>query len=310
MRKLVAVLLTCACSSGGNGAPDSGTGSCALPNYPDETCTGVPSGTTLQAVPGSATSGAGWTWDSVDQIVTVTADGAVIDSLDVAGCIVVEAVGVTIKRSKAQCITTSLSPAARDPQNPRLTVEDTEVACPDMDGTTGIGDRNIDVQRTNIHGCENGFDMDSDATITDSFIHDLHQSVIAHTDGLQSAVGSNLVIRHNRFYAETPGACGVESGHTSDCGGTSAININNNPTGPVSTSTTVSDNLLAGGAYTLYCPKVTPSSFAVTNNRFSRTFYPTSGAFGPQADCVADDGTPLVTTWTNNVWDDTNQPAQ
>jgi hypothetical protein len=286
-------------------APGAQTGACALPNYPDETCTGVPAGTTLQRVPDDVTSGSGWTWNAADQAVLVTDDNAVVEGLDVQGCILAHATGVTVRSSKAQCISTADDPRARDPASPRLTIEDCEVACNDTDGTTAIGDRNLTALRVNIHGCENGFDLDSDGTIQDSYIHDLHQSTVAHTDGLQSAVGSNLIVQHNRIYAETPGACGVPSGHTSDCGGTSAVNINNNPTGPVSTNTTIRDNLLAGGAYTLYCPKVTPSSFHVVDNHWSRIFYPSSGAFGPDADCLADNGDPLVTEWTGNVWDDT-----
>jgi hypothetical protein len=290
------------------GAPNEaggGAGPCALPNYPDEKCTGVPAGTSLQKVPAEVTSGPGWAWRAEDKVVEVKDDQAVFDAKDVDGCIVVLATGVTISNSKATCITVGQSDRARDPANPPLMVRDTEITCPDQDGTTALGDRNFRALRLNIHGCENGFDVDSDATIEDSFIHDLHQSQIAHTDGIQSAVGSNLVIRHNRFYAETPGACGTPSGHTADCGGTSAVNINNNPTGPLSTNTIVADNLLAGGSYSLYCPKVAPKDFKVTGNRFSKLFYPKSGAYGPSADCLEDNGTPRMTEWTGNVWDDT-----
>jgi hypothetical protein len=289
-------ITTPAVDGGGAPAVDGGSGgssSCALPNYPDATCTGVPAGTALTKVSGD---------------LQVKDDNAVVDGKDVAGCIVVIGTGVTISNSKAQCITVGQSDRARDPANPPLIVKDTEVACPDKDGTTAMGDRNFKAQRVNIHGCENGFDVDSDATIEDSFIHDLHQSQIAHTDGLQSAVGSNLVIRHNRFDAETPGACGTPSGHTTDCGGTSAININNDPSGPVSTHTIVADNILAGGAYTMYCPYLTPQDFHVTGNHWSRRFYPNGGAFGPSADCLENDGKPRTTEWTGNIWDDTKTP--
>lgn len=259
----------------------------------------------MQRVPADVTSGPGWAWNATDEVLEVKDDGAVVEGKDVAGCIVVLGTGVTVAGSRARCVTTGQSERARDPKNAPLTVRDTEIACPDADGTTAIGDRNFHALRVNIHGCENGFDVDSDATIEDSFVHDLHQSVLAHTDGIQSAVGSNLIIRHNRIYAETPGACGDPSGHTADCGGTSAINLNNNPSGPVSTNTIVADNLIAGGAYSLYCPKPAPTTFRVTGNRFSRLFYPKSGAFGPQADCLEDNGTPRTTEWTGNVWDDT-----
>lgn len=281
---------------------DANARSCPLPNYPDETCTGVPSGTSLRRVPADVTSGPGWMWNG-DGAIQVTVDGTVIDGLEVAGCISVEATGVTVRNTRAQCITTGSSPRARDPMSPRLTIEDCEVVCPDMDGTTAIGDRNINVYRVNIHGCENGFDMDSDAEIHDSYIHDLHQSVIAHTDGLQSAVGTNLVIDHNRFYAETPGACGDPSGHTADCGGTSAININNTAAGPMSANTTVSHNLVAGGAYTLYCPVPQTLNFRVVDNQWSTIFYPNGGAYGTSSDCRATMAG--VSEWSGNVWKET-----
>lgn len=264
----------------------SGSSSCPLPAYPDASCTGVPSGTVLTTVNGD---------------LTVTTDNAVVNAENVIGCINIQAVGVVVKDSKMQCISTADSTRARDPANPRLTVEDSEVACPDVDGSTGIGDRNINVYRVNIHTCENGFDMDSDATIEDSFIHDLHQSVVAHTDGIQSAVGSNLILNHNTFYGETPGACGVPSGHTADCGGTSAININNSASGPHSSNTTISNNLLAGGAYTLYCPIPSTTNFNVINNHFSKIFYPDYGAFGPATDCDGE-------TVSGNVDQDTGAP--
>ena len=276
--------------AGGAGVAAGSSSRCPLPRYPDATCTGVPAGTALTVVNGD---------------LTVSTDGATISGKDVHGCINVMAVGVTVKDSRAQCITDTNSDRARDPANPRLTIEDSEVACPNVDGSTGIGDRNVNVYRVNIHSCENGFDMDSDATIMDSYIHDLHQSVVAHTDGLQSAVGSNLIIEHNTVYGDTLGACGVPSGHTSDCGGTSALNVNNNAAGPHTTNLIISYNLLAGGAYSLYCPIPAMTNVQIIGNHFSRMFYPTGGAFGTSTSCATDGGSSRVSVWSGNVWNDT-----
>jgi hypothetical protein len=76
------------------------------------------------------------------------------------------------------------------------------------------------VLRTNIHGCENAFDIDRNADIEDSYIHDLYQSAVAHTDGLQAFDGSNLTLKHNTFEGDTY-PC------PADCSGTSAVNIYN-----------------------------------------------------------------------------------
>ena len=41
----------------------------------------------------------------------------------------------------------------------------------------------------NIHGCENGLDIDQNITVEDSYIHDLYNGAEAHTDGIQFASG-------------------------------------------------------------------------------------------------------------------------
>lgn len=263
-----AVLFRAPTQTGGGGGGNTGS-SCALPKYPDATCTGVPVGTALTAVSGD---------------LTVTTDNAVVSGKNVSGCIEVMAVGVTVKNSKAKCIETANNTRARDPANPRLTIQDSEVDCGNKLGSTAIGDRNINVYRTNIHGCENGFDMDSDSIIQDSYIHDLFNSTSGdpHTDGLQSGVGSNLTINHNTFYGFDAGCKWPNNG---SCNGTSAVNIFNAASGPAVHDTTVSNNLLAGGAYTLYCPRVSTSNFKITGNHFSTIYSPKVGEYGPSSDC-------------------------
>jgi hypothetical protein len=229
--------------------------------------------------------------------VYVTGTSTVVSGLDVAGGFYVTGAGSTIKNSKANAI--SVAGAARSTANPRLTIQDSEVNCGNQGGSTAIGDLNFTVIRVNIHGCENGFDVDSDASITDSYIHDLYNSIVGdpHTDGLQSAVGSNLTITHNVFYGFTTGCAYPNNG---SCNGTSAININNNPSGPHSSNTLVNKNLFAGGAYALYCPKPSTINFQVLDNHFSRVYSPNVGEFGPASDCSDD-------TQAGNVIHETGQ---
>jgi hypothetical protein len=67
---------------------------------------------------------------------------------------------------------------------------------------------------------------------------------------------------------------------------------------------TIKDNLLAGGAYTLYgglsgnqgassTPGVT-----ITGNRFSAMYYPNGGTYGPAAHVWSGD------VWSGNTWAD------
>jgi hypothetical protein len=291
----VAAIIAAWVTFGVSGTPDTTT--CPLPAYPDATCTGVPAGTTLTVI------------DELDYIVNTA--GRVVDGVDVRGCIDVRAPGVTIKNSKMECVTTQFSSAAENAANPPLTVQDSEIDCKTNTGgvtTTGVAYRNIRVYRADIHGCENGLDMDRDDILQDSYVHDLAQCTIPgcpepspHTDGIQSGSAGDLIIQHNTIYGMnlpcTPGTTGTP------CNGTSAVNINNNPanTFPIH-DVLIKDNLLAGGAFTLYCPRTASTNFQIARNHFSQVYKSTIGEFGPSSDCSDE-------TQTGNVIHETGAPV-
>lgn len=266
-------------------------------DWPDATNTGVPPGTTLTVINGD---------------MNITTPNTVVDAKDIRGCVSVNAPGVIIKRSKIRCssfVTVTNNSASiyhGGYTGAGLLIEDSEITCFDSNGNatngTAIGDNNFTVRRLNIHGCENGFDVDLNADIEDSYIHDLFQSAVAHTDGLQSADGTNVTINHNTMYGDTPGCPNTDG---SGCSGTSAININNcdpaQRTCPTTSNTTVSNNLIAGGAYTLYCPIKPTVNFKVLNNHFSTIFRPLVGAYGHSSDCGDE-------IQSGNVIHETNQP--
>lgn len=234
--------------------------------WPDATNTGVPLGTTL---------------DSIDDDITVREAGTVIDAKRISGCVVVYAPGVIIRRSKMRCVMSS------GYTGERLLIEDSEIDCRDSERTgrtTAVGDNNFIARRLNIHNCENGFDVDVDVTIEDSWIHDLFDDgKEAHTDGIQIAIGRNVRIERNRILVKQ---------------GTSALI--SHPTDMV--GVVIRENLLGGGAYTLYCPRKHSRDVHVIGNRFSRLYYPRGGAYGPWTDCRN------VETLRDNVWDDTGRP--
>lgn len=242
--------------------------------FPTAATTGIPPGTTLTVVTG-------------DQ--TITTAGTVIDSQDIRGCVLVRGPRVVIKNSRVACTSFYSIDSygyAVNGVNDWLTVQDSDIHCNVSNGT-GIGEIHVVVRRVDVHGCENGFDADSDFDIQDSYIHDLYQSPVAHTDGLQSAAGSNLLLNHNTWYANN---------------GTSAININNSAGGPTSTNTTISNNLLGGGSFSLYCPIPATVNFQVTGNHFSTVFYPTVGAYGPWTDCQNE-------TLSGNIYHESGLPV-
>jgi hypothetical protein len=216
----------------------------------------VPAGTSLTVVNGD---------------LTIKTANTVIDGRDIRGCVTVQAPGVVIRNSKVSCpnfiVISSFGGAYT---GDGLLVEDSEIDCQNTGGTA-MGDTNFSVRRVNIHGCENGFDLDGANSIEDSYIHDLYQSAEAHTDGAQiTPVGHDITIRHNRIYSND---------------GTSAI-ISPNVSSGVLSNVLIEKNLMAGGAYTLYCQQAgAGNACRVIDNHFSTIFYPKVGAYGPWTDC-------------------------
>jgi hypothetical protein len=252
----------------GGETADGGTDSAAPPTaWPNATNTGVPAGTTLTVVNGN---------------LTIDTANTVIDGKDIRGCVNVTAPGVIIRRSKVSCANFyTVASFGGAYTGAGLLIEDTEIDCQNTSGTA-VGDTHVTARRLNIHGCENGFDVDTNFVIEDSYIHDLYDSAEAHTDGIQFAIGANVTVSHNAIFVH----------------GTSAIITN-----PTTTANAViQNNLLAGGAYTLYCPRDSSVDVHVLNNHFSRVYYPTGGAYGPWTDCEK------VAEVSGNVWDDTGLP--
>jgi hypothetical protein len=158
------------------------------------------------------------------------------------------------------------------------------------------------VRRVNIHGCENGFDMNQNYDVRDSYIHGL--AIVGHDDGMQFAYGHyengqvvmgsrNLTIVHNTIFGHSDHGTSQESEF-----GTSAII--SNPGGD--TNVLIQNNLLAGGAYTLYCEGGGKgTNYRVLDNHFSTRFKSSVGYFGISADCNDE-------TQSGNVIHETGQP--
>lgn len=237
---------------------------------PDATNTGVPAGTDLTVVNGN---------------LNVTRTGTVIDSKDIRGCVNVKARNVTIRRSKITCTDFYVvANFASSYSGGGLVIEDSELDCRNTNGTA-VGSYGLTARRLNIHNCENGFDIDNTVTVQDSYIHDLYEGATGHADGIQLAGGAHIAIAHNTIF---------------NPGGTSAIISNPRANSDV----LVANNLMAGGAYTLYCPRDASQNFRVIGNRFSTLFSARSGEYGPWTDCEK------VAEARGNIWDGTLQPVQ
>lgn len=247
---------------------------CALPAYPDATCTGVPAGTTLTATTGD---------------LTINTAGTVIDRRDIHGCVTVKAPNVTIRNSRiaGACgyVVDSWGYTGTG-----LTIQDSTIICPAGNGGTDIGEENVTALRVDVSGCENGFDVDKRFTIKDSYIHDLYQSAAAHTDGIQMwSTVNGVVIEHNTILPNTNGVDGTSAIISASAGTTDVL---------------IQDNLLAGGGYTLYCRQGGPGiNNRVINNHFSTRYHPTVGFYGPWTDCQDE------AQVTGNVYHETGLPV-
>jgi hypothetical protein len=252
--------------------PAAKQANCALKpsrcGYPDATNTGVPAGTKLTVIKGD---------------LSVAKAGAVIEGKDIRGCVLIKAPNVTIRRSKVTCSGYyAIGNFIETYKGGGLLLEDVEVDCGNRN-TTGVGSYGMTARRLNIHGCENGFDIDDSTSVLDSYIHDLYEGSTGHADGIQLAGGANIRIKHNTIFAP---------------GGTSAII--SHPTG--NANVLVEGNLLAGGAYTLYCPRDASRDYRVVANRFGRNFSAKGGAYGAWTGCKK------VAVVRDNFWDNTLKP--
>lgn len=149
--------------------------------------TGVPAGTRLTP------SGS----------ITVIEDGAVLEGLDVDGCILVKAKDVTIRSSRVRCSSPvgQVAVAVSSPGD-RLTLEDVEV---DGLGTSAVcvGWSGYTLLRVNVHGCADGVRFGHRVTIQDSWVHDLARLRTLHGDTLQTTSASDVVIRGNTLDANS-----------------------------------------------------------------------------------------------------------
>ena len=294
-------------------SPPPSTGCAPDPHlcgFPDSTNTGVPTGTTLTAVPGQATSGPGWSWNNANDELDITADGTVVKDLDVTGTIIIKANNVTVEDTKvvhagdgwAIGLYSGVQNAA---------IQDSTIT-----GTTDTGPNRTEVGLKDIYGNATGTEIVRDdfsdastsvqisnGTVKDSYIHNFGYTTGDHLNGISDGGGDPkpLLIQHNTILNQI--------------GQTDAIALFQD-FGDESNKT-ITDNLLADGSYTVYgggpnsaCPSLNgtpgcegPSDhIVITNNHFSRIFQANGGTFGPIA---AFNSSGVGNVWSGNIWDDT-----
>ena len=173
-----------------------------------------------------------------------------------------------------------------------------------MPRTFSTASRNAaEVSFTEIYGVENALTGGSNY-IHDNYIHSFARWIAAddHTDGLQtygwSGAGGLRVI-HNTIIAITTGGDYTPTNYGA---GSSAIALSEGMHDLI-----IDSNFFAGGTYTLYGPSQqgsAPANVHVTNNRFSRRYFPKCGKFGTHAGFNRNAPGFL---WSGNVWHETGR---
>lgn len=213
-------------------------------SFPNATNTGVPPGTTLTAYTGPT---------------TITTANTVIDG-KTTGCLTIQALGVIIRNSKVICSDGWATSAWNSESS--MTIQDSEIVCGPKEGTTGVVGDHITLRRVNIHGCENAMAADGDDTIEDSYFHDMYNGGNAHADGIQFPDGANnITIRHNTIITLGPGGT-----YGNLAGSINADTANH-------ANWLIENNLLGGGAFTVYC--VYPgkgTNWVIRNNAFMSNY--------------------------------------
>ena len=237
-------------TSGAKPAPGQAA-ECELPRYPTPKCTGVPAGTALQTVNGD---------------VTVTTAGTQIVGKRITGSLNIQANNVVIKNS--EIIGTVIN--WDNGGGWSFTIEDSTVGA--KDGCSGdytgfaIGEDNYVARRVLVRGFPDGFRIGGpkDVTIEDSHVTLCVADPSDHSDGIQAyGAGGRNVIRHN-VLDQRPAAKTA----------TAPIFLPGGSDNRASASFVVTDNVVAGGTYSI---RITHNAPKVTGNKVQAG----SWAYGP-----------------------------
>ncbi len=217
--------------------------------------------------------------------LVVTEDAAVIDGLDVEGCLQVRAHRVTIRRTRIRCPSWYGIRVHGDFRG--TIIEDVEIDGLGSTHSIGVSGGDLTLRRANIHNIGDGVRVGSNSLYEGNFIHDLAIGNGSHNDGMQ-VTGTTIraTIRGNTI------------NHVRRQ--TSAIIVKAD-LGPIR-DILIEGNWLNGGSYTLYAystPAHVTEGITVRNNRFGRDHI-----YGPVAT-----KNPRRLFWEGNVWDDTDQPV-
>lgn len=282
--------------------------------YPDATNTGPQDGAPMTRVPQDRTSGDGWSYDSRNERVLVTGRGATLDRLDITGGVVIDAPDVTLSNSRVRAcgsasesdvVALRVRPEEGFSGNGASIIDNVLDGLPDgcsFRARSGVRDihgaaKDVLVDGNDISGTSNGITIEYEGLIQNNWVHDLAHAYADHHSGISTHGGAKQVtMRHNTVllgYEEMSGKGGVSGAITNYADFAHSQNV------------TVEDNLISGGAYTVYGGNSGNEYSSPSTNikiRLNR-FVCGEWAYGPIASFDADSP---GNVWSGNVCDGTN----
>lgn len=158
--------------------PPSGSTTCPLPAYPNDSCTGVPAGTALTTINGDKTANA----------------GEVIEGKRITGELRINGNGVVIRKSE-------IYGDVKNYGTYSFTIEDSTIGPPSgCSGEAALGNNNYTARRIKLRNHGEGFRIEhgNNVAIYDSYARLCDPGGDAHSDGIQGYIGgTNVRIEHN-----------------------------------------------------------------------------------------------------------------
>ncbi len=265
--------------------------------YPDATNTGVPAGTTLLRVPQDVTSGPGWFWDSRGWLQA--SSGAVVKNLIVSGSINVGGSNITVTNVRVLVDGESWGIGLQHATN--ATISNCQIGIPGGTPRLMVGIKDIygdssgtQILRNNVTNTSTGIQV-YEGLIADNYVHDMGYQSGDHINGTTSNGSTTMMtIRHNTILNKFDQTDAISL--FQDFG--------------IEANRLITDNLVAGGGYTIYGGDNErygkTSNIKITNNRFSRIYYPNGGSYGPIA---AFDPSGAGNLASGNYWDNNLAPV-
>jgi hypothetical protein len=271
---------------------------CAYPDYLSGNV-GVPPGTTLTPL-ASASLPSGASRSGSDLIIT--GNNVTVSGLLINGQVTMSGSHDTLKNSQIICgdCTTAINEGSSATASTQNMVEDSTISgtaagCNAEITNAAIGYNYMNALRVYVYWAAEGING-SDENVQDSYIYSntFCSNPLDHTEPVNAGDGNGSdaqeLIQHNTLdNPESQTAAFITGGSWGPLVNTHLIN-----------------NMLIGGGYTIYCCQTNPwgvntppSNTSITDNRFSRKYYPNGGGYGPIADLET-----TYTPFTGNVWDD------